>query len=60
MPINQAIRFENKVGSLDLVADDSLIKERAAARFNSLVGSTYVVAGELFFLLPRRFNQRQI
>ncbi|GKD97044.1 NADH dehydrogenase subunit 1 [Tanacetum coccineum] len=39
VPINRATRFENKVGSLDLVASESLIKERAAARFNDLVGS---------------------
>ena len=42
---------------IDLVAGESLIKERAAARFNDLVGSTDVVAGEPLLLLPRRFRQ---
>nr|UZG65905.1 ribosomal protein S1 [Clematis acerifolia]UZG65906.1 ribosomal protein S1 [Clematis acerifolia]UZG65927.1 ribosomal protein S1 [Clematis acerifolia] len=78
VPINRATRFENKVGSLDvvageslkkkrilerlfinLVAGESLIKERAAARLNSLVGSTDVVAGEPLLLLPRRFRQNR-
>lgn len=38
------------------MAGESLIKERAAARFNDLVGSTDVVAGEPLLLLPRRFR----
>lgn len=78
VPINRATRFESKVGSLDLVASESLIKkqiffrffmdlvtgeslikERAAARFNDLVGSTDVVAGEPLLLLPRRFTQNR-
>nr|QDA22835.1 ribosomal protein S1 [Monotropa hypopitys] len=78
VPINRTTRFENKVGSLDLVAGESLIKEkiyekifidlvageslikeRAAARLNSLVGSTDVVAGEPLLLLPRRFRQKR-
>ncbi|KAL2346025.1 hypothetical protein Fmac_000025 [Flemingia macrophylla] len=41
----------------EIVAGESLIKERAAARFNDLVGSTDVVAGEPLLLLPRRFRQ---
>ncbi|KAI5409136.1 hypothetical protein KIW84_054804 [Lathyrus oleraceus] len=41
------------------VAGESLIKERAAARFNDLVGSTDVVAGEPLLLLPRRFRQNR-
>lgn len=41
---------------IDLVSGESMIKERAAARFNDLVGSTDVAAGELL-LLPRRFRQ---
>ncbi|KAI4374079.1 hypothetical protein MLD38_012118 [Melastoma candidum] len=72
VPINRATRFENKVGFLDglageslikknilerlfidLVADESLIKERAAARFNDLVGSLDGLAGEPLLLLPR-------
>ncbi|XP_070057958.1 small ribosomal subunit protein bS1m-like [Nicotiana tomentosiformis] len=76
MPINRATRFKNKVGFLDLVAseslikeqilerffidlvaDKSLIKERENARFNDLVGSTNVVAGEPLLLLPQRFRQ---
>lgn len=59
VPINRATRFENKVGSLDLVAGESKIKERAAARFHDLVGSTDVVAGEPLLLLPRRFRQNR-
>ena len=58
VPINRTTRFENKVGSLDLVAGESLIKERAAARFKKLVGSTDVVAGEPL-LLPRRFRKNR-
>ncbi|KAF3436662.1 hypothetical protein FNV43_RR19409 [Rhamnella rubrinervis] len=46
VPINQATRFENKVGSMNVVACVSLIKERVAARFNDLMGSTDVVASE--------------
>ncbi len=59
VPINRATRFENKVGSLDVVAGESPIKERAAARFNDLVGSLDVVAGEPLLLLPRRFRQNR-
>ena len=78
LPIKRATRFENKVGSqnvvageslikkkilerlfIDLVAGESLIKERAAARFNDLVGSTDLVAGEPLLLLPRRFRQNR-
>jgi hypothetical protein len=33
MPINRATRFENKVGFLDLVAGESLIKEQILERF---------------------------
>nr|UYR95219.1 ribosomal protein S1 [Gentiana crassicaulis]UYR95249.1 ribosomal protein S1 [Gentiana straminea]UYR95268.1 ribosomal protein S1 [Gentiana straminea] len=33
VPINRATRFENKVGSLDLVAGESLIKEQILKRF---------------------------
>ncbi|XLT04747.1 hypothetical protein HN51_043496 [Arachis hypogaea] len=33
VPINRATRFENKVGSLDLVASESLIKKRILERF---------------------------
>ena len=33
VPINRAARFENKVGSLDLVAGESLIKEQILERF---------------------------
>lgn len=44
---------------IDLVAGESLIKERAAARFNDLVGSADIVAGEPRLLLPRRFRQNQ-
>ncbi|MCI08103.1 ribosomal protein S1 [Trifolium medium] len=36
-----------------------MIKERAAARFNDLVGSTDAVPGEPFLLLPRRFRQNR-
>jgi hypothetical protein len=77
VPINRATRFENKVGStdrvareslikkrilerlfIDLVAGQSLIKERAANRFKNLVGSTDRVAGEAL-LLPRRFRENR-
>nr|USM75419.1 ribosomal protein S1 [Pterospora andromedea] len=44
---------------IDLVAGESKIKERAAARLNDLVGSTDVVAGEPLLLLPRRFRQKR-
>ncbi|KAJ0048462.1 hypothetical protein Pint_15574 [Pistacia integerrima] len=76
VPNNRATRFENMVGFkdlvareslirekmlerffIDLVAGESLIKEQAAARFNDLVGSTDVVAGEPLLLLPRKFRQ---
>ncbi|XP_027364469.1 uncharacterized protein LOC113871577 [Abrus precatorius] len=33
VPINRAARFENKVGSLDLVAGESLIKKKILERF---------------------------
>ncbi|KAM7477591.1 hypothetical protein LguiA_025804 [Lonicera macranthoides] len=33
LPINRATRFENKVGSLDLVAGESLIKDQILERF---------------------------
>ncbi|XP_061338834.1 small ribosomal subunit protein bS1m-like [Gastrolobium bilobum] len=78
VPTNRSItRFENKVGSMDLVAGgespqirkkilerffidlvagESLIKERAAARFNDLVGSE-ITDDDL--LLPRRFRQNR-
>nr|QKO27463.1 ribosomal protein S1 [Evodianthus funifer]QKO27464.1 ribosomal protein S1 [Dianthoveus cremnophilus] len=78
VPINRATRFENKVGSLnvvaseslikkriferffiDLVAGESLIKERAAARFKNFVGSPDVVAGEPRLLFPQRFRQNR-
>ncbi|KAJ0105501.1 hypothetical protein Patl1_18169 [Pistacia atlantica] len=78
VPINRATRFENMVGFkdlvareslirekmlerffIDLVAGESLIKEQAAARFNDLVGSTDVVAGEPLLLLPRKFRQER-
>ncbi|KAG5580545.1 hypothetical protein H5410_051172 [Solanum commersonii] len=59
VPIYHAARFENRVGFLDLVAGESLIKERAAARFHDLVGSTDVVAGESKLLLPQRFRQNR-
>lgn len=41
VPINRATRFENKVGSLDVVAGESLIKKRILERF-----FIDVVAGE--------------
>ncbi|KDP34200.1 hypothetical protein JCGZ_07771 [Jatropha curcas] len=44
---------------IDLVAGDQKIKDRAASRFNDLVGTTDVVAGEPLLLLPRRFRQNQ-
>ena len=79
VPINAA-RFDNKVGSPDVVACESPIKERAAglrisnilsidpvacespikervaARFNDLMGSADVVAGEplILYHLPFR------
>ncbi|KAM2779427.1 hypothetical protein COP1_014700 [Malus domestica] len=78
VPINRAARFENKVGSLnvvarespikkqilerffiDVVAGESLIKERTTARFNDLVGFIDVVAGEPLLLLPQRFKQNR-
>ncbi|KAK8510086.1 hypothetical protein V6N12_007964 [Hibiscus sabdariffa] len=44
---------------VDLVSGDSLIKERAAVKFNDLLGSRAldVVAGEPTLLNPRRFRQ---
>ncbi|XP_050230524.1 ribosomal protein S1, mitochondrial-like [Mercurialis annua] len=45
---------------IDLVAGDSVFKERATARFNDLVGSTdAVVPGEPLLLLPRKFRQKR-
>ncbi|KAL4179626.1 hypothetical protein AMTRI_Chr13g121010 [Amborella trichopoda] len=44
---------------IDLVVGESLIKERAATRFEKKVGSTDVVAGEPLLLLPRRFRQNR-
>jgi len=58
VPINAA-RFENKVGFLDVVACESPIKERAAARLNDLVGSADVVAGEPLIIYPRIFRQNR-
>ncbi|CAN6462381.1 unnamed protein product [Victoria cruziana] len=51
----------NKVGSVDVVAGESLIKERILERFfiDLLVGSTDVVAGEPLLLLPQRFRQNR-
>ncbi|KAI5015583.1 hypothetical protein ZWY2020_056973 [Hordeum vulgare] len=43
---------------IDLVAGESLIKERAAARFNDFVGSLDVAAGEPL-LRPQRFTQNR-
>ncbi|GMI86949.1 hypothetical protein HRI_002364200 [Hibiscus trionum] len=47
---------------VDLVSGDSLIKERAAVRFNDLLGSRAldVVAGEPTLLNPRRFRQNLV
>lgn len=42
---------------MDVVAGDTLVKQRAAARLNDLVGSTDVVPGEPVLVLPRRFRQ---
>ncbi|XP_021742009.1 uncharacterized protein LOC110708230 [Chenopodium quinoa] len=76
------IRFENRVGFLDLatsetlinkqmlerffidlVAGDSIAKERATARFNDLVGGSAdvnaVAAGEPLLVLPRRYRQKR-
>ena len=58
VPINAA-RFDNKVGSPDVVACESPIKERAAARLNDLAGSADVVAGEPLILSPRIFRQNR-
>nr|YP_009306138.1 ribosomal protein S1 [Corchorus olitorius]AOO95973.1 ribosomal protein S1 [Corchorus olitorius] len=48
---------------IDVVSGNSLIKERAAVRFNAKlndkVGSVDVVAGEPLFLFPRGFRQKQ-
>lgn len=78
----EKIRFENRVGFLDLVtgetpinkqilerffidlvAGDSTAKERAAARFNDLVGGSAdvnaVAAGEPLLVLPRRYRQKR-
>lgn len=44
---------------IDLVAGDSLMKQRAAARFNDLVGSTDVVEGQPHLVLPQRFRQKR-
>jgi hypothetical protein len=43
---------------IDLVAGEPLIKERAAAKFNDLAGSTDVVADEPL-LLPQSFRQHR-
>ena len=43
--------------SINLAANESLIKEWPAARFNDLVGSINVVVGERLLLLPRRSRQ---
>jgi hypothetical protein len=44
---------------VELVAGESVIKEKAASKFNDMVGSTDVVAGEPHLLLPRRFRQNR-
>ncbi|KAK4838001.1 hypothetical protein QYF36_010275 [Acer negundo] len=44
---------------IDLATGEPLIKERAATRFNDMVGSTDAVAGEPVLLLPRRFRQNR-
>lgn len=42
---------------VDVVAGDPLMKERAAVRFNDMIGSVNVVAGEPVLLNPQRFRQ---
>lgn len=77
------IRFQNRVGFLDLVsgespikqqvlerffidlvAGDKIAKERAAARFNDLVGGGGDVDGGndsgVDFVLPRRYRQKRV
>lgn len=44
---------------IDLVAGDSVMRERATARLSDLVGSTDQVVGEPQILLPRRFRQNR-
>lgn len=44
---------------MDIVAGDPVTKQRAAAKFNDLVGAEDAAPGEPTLLLPRRFRQTQ-
>lgn len=73
VPINRATRFENKAGSLDVVAGESLIKKRILERFfiDVVAGESLIkeraaarfndlvgsLAGEPLLLNPQRFRQ---
>nr|QKO27487.1 ribosomal protein S1 [Petrosavia sakuraii] len=75
VPINRATRFENQVGSLNVVAGESLIKKRIFERFfiDLVAGESLIkeraaarfhsfvgsLAGEPLLLLPRRCRQNR-
>nr|UFH78300.1 ribosomal protein S1 [Chlorophytum comosum] len=74
VPINRATRFENKVGSLNVVAGESLIQKRILERFfiDLVAGESLIkeraaarfhdFVGSLDgepLLLPRRFRQKR-
>ena len=57
-PVVASELWSKSAFSINLAANESLIKEWPAARFNDLVGSINVVVGEqLLLLLPRRSRQ---
>ena len=59
-PVVASELWSKSTFSINLAANESLIKEWPAARFNDLVGSINVVVGErLLLLLPRRSRQSQ-
>ncbi|KAL2903328.1 Ribosomal protein S1 mitochondrial [Bienertia sinuspersici] len=49
---------------IDLIAGDSIAKQRATARFNDLVGRStdvnVVASGEPLLVLPRRYRQKRV
>ena len=61
LPIKRATRFENKVGSKNVVAGESLIKKRIFERFfiDLVAGESLDVAAGEPLLLPQRFRQNR-
>ena len=56
-PVVASELWSKSIFLINLAANESLIKEWPAPRFNDLAGSINVVVGERLLLLPRRFRQ---